>query len=879
MANNYLDFDENDPVFLAKNTPTMRQFLIIKKKHPHLLLLYRIGDFYETFYDDAERIHRLLGLTLTSRSANGDGDRIPMAGVPFMTLDQYLVRLVNQGVSVGICEQIGVPGKGPMERRLTRIITPGTLTDENLLGERSESILMAINPSKKGEKVALSWLILSSGLFKVMEVSGADLINEIARISPSELLVPERFRDEANRIIASGSVNVLPDWHFDRIRSEKTLLEQFKTGTLEAFGLEGQDLMITAAGTIIEYALQTQGTELSHINHIIIEKNEETLGLDAATRKNLEITQSLRGDQRNTLVGVLDHCRTAMGSRRLSSWLNSPLRNSTEAIKRADTIETLLEKTYQFEELQNILKGVPDFERIATRIALDRVRPKDLASLRDALPSLKLLSDHFESLDTELSRELSTEMPLDPELHRLLTAAIVNNPPAFLRDGDVIAIGYNAELDEYRALRDNSGEFILAYEQKEKERTGINNLRIEYNGKVGYYIEITKSNLTRVPEDYLKVQTLKNAERYTTPELRQYQEKHIIADEKSKSLQQDLYQELVEKIKPFTEHLLSSAKAVSIFDTLLSLALHADLCRWVKPRFTQYPELQITGGRHPVVEKSIDNYVPNDCLLNPQRKLMVITGPNMGGKSTYMRSVALITLLAYCGSYVPAEEAVLGPVDKILTRIGASDDLAKGLSTFMVEMTETASILRQATAQSLVLMDEVGRGTSTFDGLSLAGAIAEDLALNRQSMTLFATHYFELTQLEKRIPGVFNVHVSATETANRLVFLHEIQEGPASKSYGISVAKLAGVPKSVIKSAQRLQRQLEENAAKNSEPQLDLFFDTPLGDTLSVTEDEPQKEEKDELKDALLEIDMDELSPRQAWEMLSSLQKQAKESE
>ena len=878
MTSDYLNFDENDPAFNAKTTPTMRQFLLIKRDNPHLLILYRIGDFYETFYDDAERIHRLLGLTLTSRSNSPSGERIPMAGVPFVTLDQYLVRLVNQGVSVGICEQIGDPKKGPLNRKLTRIITPGTLTDENLLKERNESILMALNPSKKGDRVALSWLILSSGVFKVMEVNGNELINEIARIGPSELLVPERFREETNRIIASGSVNFLPDWNFDKIRAEKTLLNQFKTSTLLPFGLEGQDLQITAAGTILEYAVQTQGTELSHINHIVIEKKEETVGIDAASRKNLEISQSLRGDSKNTLFGVLDHCKTPMGSRRLSSWLNSPLRDQKAAQERADTIEALLEKTYLFDDYQNVLKIIPDFERIATRIALGTVRPKDLASLRDALPSLEKLSDIAKGIDTALSRTLGADMPLNSELHALLQKAIVEYPPTFLRDGDVIAHGFNAELDEYRALRDNSGSYIMEYEAAEKVRTDIPNLRIEYNGKLGYFIEVTKAQLSKVPEDYLRVQTLKGTERFTTQELREYQEKHIVADEKSKSLQQSLYTELVESIKQFTQSLLLSAQAVSIFDVLLSLALHADLCRWVKPSFTKYPELSIKGGRHPVVENTIDNYVPNDCFMNPQRKLMIITGPNMGGKSTYMRSVALIALLAYCGSYVPAEEAVLGPIDKILTRIGASDDLAKGLSTFMVEMTEAAAILRQATSESLVLMDEVGRGTSTFDGLSLAGAIAEDLVITRQSMTLFATHYFELTQLEKNIPGVVNVHVSAADSSSRLVFLHEILEGPASKSYGIAVAKLAGIPKSVIRTAQKLQRMLEEKAAQTDEPQLELFFDSGRGEnTEEKAEPLPEKEIGDELRNSLLALDLDELSPKQAWEKLYKLQQQAKE--
>lgn len=863
---------------LLSFTPAMRQFIQIKRDNPTLLIMYRMGDFYETFFEDAELVHRVLGLTLTSRSSTNSGARIPMAGIPYMTLDQYLVRLVNQGFSVGICEQLGTPGKGLMERKLVRTITPGTLTDESLLNDRSESTLLAVYIQGKGSAVGLAWMTISSGVFKAMETTEAGLLNEIERINPSEILIADHDRELAEERFPDRSVSALPDWHFDRIRAEKTLLKQFGTSTLEPFGIADSDLLITAAGVVAEYARSTQGTDLTHITAITRETDNDHLGLDAASRRNLEIVRTLRGEQTNTLFSTLDHCRTAMGSRRLASWLTSPCRDQSEATKRSDAVEILLGSMEKLENINEFLKSIPDFERTATRIALGSVKPRELAALRDALPSLNVIAENLSDLDSELLKETAEELPLPEELYQLLCASLKKEPSTFIRDGNVIAEGFNAELDELRALKNHGGQFLVDYEAREKERTGIPNLRVEFNSVQGYFIEVPKGQIDKVPADYRRRQTLKNVERYITPELKAFEDKAVSAEERSKALEKQLYEELILKCKPFCQDLLNSAHGVSALDALSSFAQHADTYRWIKPNFVPVTSVEIKSARHPVVEETIENYVPNDCDLDAQHRLHIITGPNMGGKSTYMRSIALIVLLAYSGSFVPAESADIGVIDKILTRIGAADDLARGLSTFMVEMTETASILRQATDKSLVLMDEVGRGTSTFDGLSLAAAIAEDLVVNCRSLTLFATHYFELTQLEKTLPDVVNVHVAAAESSKNIVFLHEIRPGAANQSYGIAVAKLAGIPRSVIRGAQKVLLKLEERAAQTDDKQLDLFVASEASSTVFPEEELPEEDPTLlELRDQLSDVSMDDLSPRQAWELLADLQKKAKE--
>jgi DNA mismatch repair protein MutS len=858
----------------AGYTPAMRQFLTIKHDNPHLLILYRMGDFYETFFDDAEKLHKLLGLTLTSRSGGGE-DRIPMAGIPFMTLDQYLVRLVNYGLSIGICEQLGTPGKGLMERKLVRIITPGTLTDEGLLGEKTDSRLLAVCLSKNKKNVGLAWLTISSGDFRAAEVPTETLVNEIARISPNEILISDDARAYLTDALTNQTVTPLPSWHFDAERAEKALLKQFECEFLDSYGIAGCTEIITAAGVALEYAAETQGAALSHVLSISLEREDDQIGIDQASRRNLELVQTLRGEESNTLFSVLDHCATVMGSRRLRSWIQNPLQNQAVVSERQETVEELLKDHFFLDDVRSLLKKVPDIERTASRIALRSARPKELAALRDALPVLDTLAEMAGKLPGAASTRFAREIPLDSSLHDLLAAAIKEEPSTFLRDGDVIASGYSKELDDLRSLRDHSGEILLQFEAREREKTGISTLRVEFNSVHGYYIEVSKGQTDKVPVEYRRKQTLKNVERYITPELKDFEDKAVSAQERSKAIEKQLYEELLDKLHPWCMALLHSAESASSLDVLSSFAYHAEANGWVRPAFSEEPGIRIVRGRHPVVEKAIEQFVPNDCTLTPQRKMLIITGPNMGGKSTYMRSVALIVLLAYCGSFVPAESAVIGPVDRILTRIGASDDLSRGLSTFMVEMTEAASILRQAGPKSLVLMDEIGRGTSTFDGLSLAAAIAEDLVKNCGSMTLFATHYFELTQLEKTIPFVANVHVSAVENARNVVFMHEIEEGPANQSYGIAVAKLAGMPRGVVKTARNFLTRLEKNARAQETPQLDLFCQMP-GETGPEAVPEDEENPALPLLEKIAEFDLEDVTPRRAWDILSALQDEAK---
>ena len=862
-----LQSTEMDDEFAAY-PPAMRQFLQIKKEHPNLLLLYRMGDFYETFFEDAETVHHLLGLTLTSRSGSAsNGNRIPMAGIPHTTLDQYLVRLVKHGLSVGICEQVGTPGKGVMQRKLARIITPGTLTDDGLMSERRDCTLLAICPAKNEECLGISWMTISSGSFCAEEISADALNNELARIAPEEILIPDSWKDEASRIIAHPTITTLPDWNFDFIRSEKKLKKQFNTASLISFGIAESEVMVKAAGVVLEYASTTQCTELPHITSITCENTSDNLGLDISTRRNLEICQTLRGETDNTLFSVLDHCTTAMGSRKLRTWLNTPSRHQEEATRRHEAIRALLNNISLLHTYRERMRSIPDFERTATRIALRSARPRELASLRDAYSNLLYLASYAKELGTELSTEVANDLPIPEALYSLLSRSIMAEPSVNIRDGDVIAKGYNEELDQLRELRDHSGNLLIEFEARERETTGIQNLRVEFNSVHGYYIEVSKGQIDKVPDHYRRRQTLKNVERYITPELKAFEDKAISAQERSKSLEKQLYAEVLDQCSNYCSILLASAKAVSTLDVLSAFALHADTFRWVQPVFSKFPGLSIKEARHPVVERSLENYVPNDCDLSPNRRLLIITGPNMGGKSTYMRSIALITLLAYCGSFVPAESALIGPIDKILTRIGASDDLVRGLSTFMVEMTETASILRQATENSLVLMDEIGRGTSTYDGLSLAVSIADELATERKCLTLFATHYFEITQLETVIPQVANVHVAATNTQKDIVFLHEIQPGPANQSYGIAVARLAGVPQPVIRKARKILKDLENKALQNGTQQLDLF-------AYKETKEVPQEVQKDVIRERILELNLDDMTPRQAWELLYNLQKE-----
>ncbi len=843
----------------------MQQYLRIKAQHQDVLLFYRMGDFYELFYDDARRAAGLINITLTQRGASA-GAPIPMAGVPVVSLEQYLARLVRLGESVAICEQVGDPAtsRGPVERKVVRVVTPGTLTDLPLLDAKSDAALAAL-AFDGTEAVAIAWLVLASGDLRLTRTRRSDLASELARVAPSEVLLADDPRAPAPE--AGARLQRLPPWHFDAERGARLLRETLGVATLEAFGVDGEPLMLAAAGALLAYAQHTQQAPLSHVTRLTVEHESDLVLLDAVTRRNLELTESLRGDGGPTLFRLLDGNATGMGSRRLRHWLHHPRRDPSIARSRQAFIGALIDLGLA-ERAQAPLRQVPDLDRIAARIALASVRPRELAALRDAGAQLAQLASLLAPVDTPDAgrrRECcALPQPIGDELRRALLA----EPAAQLRDGDVIAAGFDAELDELRLLRDDVGQFLLDLEARERARTGIANLRVEYNRVHGFYIEVTHGQAGKVPDDYRRRQTLKNAERYITPELKAFEDKALSAQERSRARERELYEMLVARLQPHVAALLATADAVATIDALAALARHARQARWIAPEFSEAPGTEIRGARHPVVEEQVEQFVANDCALGPGRRLLVITGPNMGGKSTYMRSIALIALLAYAGSFVPADSARLGPVDRILTRIGAADDLARGASTFMVEMTEAAAILNRATDSSLVLMDEIGRGTSTFDGMALAAAIARALAESNRSLTLFATHYFELTQLAQWLPEVANVHVAAAQARGKVVFLHEVREGPASQSYGLAVAQLAGVPPEVVRRARTLLAQLEARAA-GSQPQLDLFASA---DNASAPQAEVAIEPAaDELRKTLAATDLDALSPREALALLYEL--------
>ena len=785
-----------------------------------------MGDFYETFFEDAIRANHLLGITLTSRGTDANGNPIPMAGVPEKTLEQYLARLVRLGVSVAICEQIGDPSKGPLERELARIVTPGTLTENELLPQKQNAALLAVAPAKgRSNRLGLAWLVLSNGQFHTALTTREELTGELYRIGPSEILVPEELKELLDREHLGTTITALPNWHFSPDHGEAKLKHQFEVQTLSAWGLDDAPEAISAAGALLSYAESTQCEALPHLLPPVFEVQTRFVGIDPASRRNLELTETLRGDDGPTLFSLLDHCKTGMGSRTLHQWLHNPLRDFSEISARQNALEALINNESLLDDLKEHFKTLPDLERLATRIALKSIRPKELAALRDALPHLAQIVTHAQGIDDPFLRERFAHLVIDPAFFQELDRALLPDPATLLRDGDVIASQYNEELLNLRQLRDNAGDFLVQFEARERESTGISNLRVQYNRVQGYFIEVSRGQADQVPIHYHRKQTLKNTERYITPELKAYEDKALSAQERSMELQKELYNGLLDFAQNYIRALQKASVSVGEVDVLMALATHAIKANWVKPSLEKVSGIEINGARHPVVEDAIDSYTPNDCVLMPGRRLLVITGPNMGGKSTYMRSIALIVLLTHIGSFVPATSAKIGPVDRILTRIGASDDLARGRSTFMVEMTEAAAILHQATEQSLVLMDEIGRGTSTFDGLSLAGAIAHELALVKKSFTLFATHYFELTKLAQTAPEVANIHVAAVENRSRIVFMHEVKEGPANQSYGIAVAQLAGVPQSVIRRARSMLQELEARAQTNE--QLDLFSDLP----------------------------------------------------
>jgi DNA mismatch repair protein MutS len=846
------------------HTPMMQQYLRIKREYPDMLLFYRMGDFYELFFDDAKRAATILDITLTSRGKSA-GVAIPMAGVPYHAAEAYLAKLVRKGESVAICEQFGDPAqaKGPVERQVVRIVTPGTLTDEALLPESRDNLVAAIYSD--GRQTGLAWLDLAGGRFRLTEVESADaLAGEIERLRPAEIITsedqprPERIRDEIR-------VSSRPPWHFDLDSATRLLCAQFRTRDLSGFGCDDMPHGVAAAGALLQYVNDTQKTSLPHLQAISVEKREDAIVMDGPTRRNLELEQSLSGHHEHTLAGVMDRCRTAMGSRLLRRWIQRPLRDRHVLRARCQAIETLL-ATRMTDSLQDALRDIGDMERILSRVALHSARPRDLRQLHSALAQLPGLRNALQAADSPLLQSLRTQTSDHPRLRDLLGKAIVDNPPMLIRDGGVIAGGYDEELDGLRSIATNADQYLLDLETREKARTGIATLKLGYNRVHGYYIEISKGQAGKAPHDYVRRQTLKSAERYITPELKAFEDKVLGARERALNREKHLYDELLDRLLEVLPELLRTSAALAELDVLVCFAERATALNLSRPDFVDQPCIEIRGGRHLVVEQVIDApFIANDLLMSERQRLLVITGPNMGGKSTYMRQAALITILAHIGSYVPAESARIGPIDRIFTRIGASDDLAGGRSTFMVEMTETATILNNATEQSLVLMDEIGRGTSTFDGLSLAWAAAHYMGEKVRAFTLFATHYFELTALSVEIPDCSNVHLDATEHKGQLVFLHAVKPGPANRSYGLQVAALAGVPPVVVRRAKSylaaLEAQRHGNPTQES-PQAQLPFSSAAADV-----------EPDPLREMLAGIDPDALSPKEALEVLYKLKK------
>ncbi|GHD74548.1 DNA mismatch repair protein MutS [Vogesella fluminis] len=843
-----------------QHTPMMQQYLALKREHADKLLFYRMGDFYELFYDDAEKASRLLDITLTARGASG-GNPIRMAGIPYHAAEGYLARLVKMGESVAIAEQIGDPAlsKGPVERKVVRIVTPGTLTDAALLDDKRDNLVLAVNMHKG--VLGLAWLSLASGEFKVMQTGIEELSSELERLKPAELVIPD---DTGLAVFDSIAMpkKKLPPWQFDAESSQLALTRHFGTHDLAGFGADTLPVAVGAAGALLEYVKSTQGVNPAHIAQLAVEDAGELIRMDAATRRNLELTETIRGEPSPTLASLLDSCATSMGSRLLRHWLHHPIRRHDKLARRLQAVRALLAR---HGDIHAQLREVADIERITARIALRSARPRDLAALRDSLAALSGAKTLAASLDAPLLAELATLLPDDSPVESLLRAAILPEPATFLRDGGVINHGLNADLDELRAIQNDCGDFLLALEAREKERTGISTLKVEFNRVHGFYIEVSKAQSVNVPEDYRRRQTLKNAERYITPELKTFEDKALSAQDKSLALEKQLYELVLDQLAPHISELKLIAQAVAGLDVLAAFAERAANHNYVEPQFVAETRLDIVAGRHPVVEAEVERFIANDTRLAAERKLLLITGPNMGGKSTYMRQNALITLMAHVGSFVPADAATIGQIDRIFTRIGASDDLAGGRSTFMVEMTETANILNNASDKSLVLMDEVGRGTSTFDGLALAWAIAKALIEKNRAYTLFATHYFELTSLAGEYNSVANVHLSAVEHKDRIVFLHHVEDGPASQSYGLAVAQLAGVPPKVIREARRYLAELENESAARAQPDL---FSTPR---VVEVEAEPHP-----ALERLRDIDSDSLTPRQALQLLYELQEMAK---
>jgi DNA mismatch repair protein MutS len=858
---------------LSHHTPMMQQYLHLKKDFPETLVFYRMGDFYEVFFADAEKAARLLDITLTQRGQSG-GQPVVMAGVPFHSLETYLARLIKLGESVAICEQVGeVTGKGPVERKVVRVVTPGTLTDTELLSEKSEAILLAVHQAPRN-RLGLAWLALTQSEVQLAECSHDELVGWVSRIAPSELLyasdVTPAFEQQikALRFSQQLSLTLRPAFQFDAGLGTQKLCEQLQVASLAAFSAQELVHSQAAACALLAYAEHTQGARLAHVSRLRVQREAELMDIPLPTRRNLELTQTLRGEDSPTLFSLLDTCMTGMGSRALKSWLLNVPRDRTLAQRRIGMVSALRESAYK--PLREHLKSCSDVERIAARIALRQVKPRELVALRSTLSKAEHLSQYIPGRDAnfaDILNALQARQSLQ-QCISLLGAAIAPEPSALVRDGGVIHTGFDADLDELRAIQTNCDAFLLDLETRERERTGIHNLRVQYNKVHGFYIEVTQGQASKVPEDYRRRQTLKNAERFITPELKTFEDKALSAQERALSREKFLYEQVLDALQPYVHTLTAAAAALATLDALCALAERSLTLNWAAPQFVAEPCIQIKGGRHPVVEARLAEmvnkpFIANDTDLSAKTRMQVITGPNMGGKSTYMRQIAVIALLACMGSYVPAASCRLGPLDAIYTRIGAADDLANAQSTFMLEMTEAAQILHAATPHSLVLMDEIGRGTSTFDGLALASGIAAHLH-KTQAFTLFATHYFELTQFPADHHSAVNVHVSAVETGRDIAFLHSIEAGPASKSYGIQVAKLAGIPTQVVNHAKAALQQLEAQQ-QATQSQVDLFAASMETATLSGA--------ISAVESAISSINPDDLSPREALDALYQLKK------
>jgi DNA mismatch repair protein MutS len=855
---------------LSAHTPMMQQYLALKAEYPHTLLFYRMGDFYELFFADAEKAARLLSITLTQRGQSA-GAPVVMAGVPFHSVENYLAKLIALGESVAICEQVGdvATSKGPVERKVLRVVTPGTLTDTALLADKSEAVLLAVHQGGRNQ-VGLAWLALTQAVIQVTQCGAEELGTWLARIKPAELLVS----DDASEVFAkrlkelaaqqNAVLTTRAAWHFSPELGARKLCEQLQTASLQAFGAQELPHSHAAAGALLAYAEQTQGASLAHVRALAVARAGELIDLPLTTQRNLELVQTLRGEDSPTLFSLLDTCQTGMGSRLLKTWLLAPQRERSHAQARLKAIAHLRGGAYK--ALCETLKGVSDVERISARIALLQVRPRELVGLLQSLQKCELLAQYLRGLDADFAY-ISEPLGLSPSLPALLTQALLPEPAALVRDGGVIAPGFDAELDELRAIAENCDAFLLDMEVRERARTGIANLRVQFNKVHGFYIEVTQGQVDKVPSDYRRRQTLKNAERFITPELKAFEDKALSAQERSLSREKFLYEGLLQSLQAHVGALTRAAHALASLDALCALAERSLTLNWCQPVFAKEPCIEIEAGRHPVVEmrlaeQSSGSFIANDTRLSPKQRMQIITGPNMGGKSTYMRQVAIIALLASMGSFVPAQSCRLGPLDAIHTRIGAADDLANAQSTFMLEMTEAAQILHSASDQSLVLMDEIGRGTSTFDGLALASGIAAHLHDKTKAFTLFATHYFEITEFPATHHSAVNLHVSAAENGRDIVFLHALEAGPASRSYGIQVARLAGVPAGVVQHAQHALQALE-TSHQQSQSQVDLFAAPPQAAQTAPSAVEAQ----------LAQLNPDELSPRDALELIYQLKK------